>query len=361
MATLSVLDAGISRLPARHFVADEVLDRARQFLERGRGGAAAARACRNQRHEGAEAHGLQQFLRDLHLDRAIAAGLGRQRNPDGIADAVLQENAERGGRGHDALRSHAGFGEAEMDRVIRARRQNLVDRDQILHGGHFRRQDHAVLGHAEFFGARRRQQRRLHHRLARHRARIERLGQFGVVFHQPGEQFLIERAPIGADPHRLVVLVRDLDDVGELGVALVLEADIAGIDAVFVERLGAGRMLGQQLVADIMEIADQGRGDAALARPSRICGTAAAASSRSTVIRTSSEPARESAATCATVPVDIGGVGIGHRLHHDRRAPADGDIADHDLRGFVPGPRAGDVVLRRCFRLVHGVSNIRFW
>ena len=50
---------------------------------------------------------------------------------------------------------------------------------------------------------------------------------------------------------------RDLDDVGELRVALVLEADIAGIDAVFVERLGAGGMIGQQLVADIMEIADQ--------------------------------------------------------------------------------------------------------
>src|SRR6202022_1513837 len=39
-----------------------------------------------------------------------------------------------------------------------------------------------------------------------------------------------------------------------------------------------------------------------LRRASRICGTAAAASSRSTVIRTSSEPARASAAICATVP-----------------------------------------------------------
>src|SRR6202158_483520 len=38
-----------------------------------------------------------------------------------------------------------------------------------------------------------------------------------------------------------------------------------------------------------------------LRKPSRICGTAAAASSRSTVIRTSSEPARASAATCVTV------------------------------------------------------------
>src|SRR5579864_6992663 len=39
-----------------------------------------------------------------------------------------------------------------------------------------------------------------------------------------------------------------------------------------------------------------------LRRPSRICGTAAAASSRSTVMRTSSEPARVSAATWAMVP-----------------------------------------------------------
>ena len=35
--------------------------------------------------------------------------------------------------------------------------------------------------------------------------------------------------------------------------------------------------------------------------------------------------------------VDIGGVGVGHRLHDDRRAAADGDIADHDLGGFVAG------------------------
>src|SRR5579872_7303101 len=39
-----------------------------------------------------------------------------------------------------------------------------------------------------------------------------------------------------------------------------------------------------------------------LRNPSRICGTAAAASSRSTVMRTISDPARESAATWAMVP-----------------------------------------------------------
>src|SRR3979411_1610903 len=98
-----------------------------------------------------------------------------------------------------------------------------------------------------------------------------------------------------------------------------------------------------------------------LRKPSRICGTAAAASSRSTVIRTSSEPARERAATGARTcpprrdrPVDIGRIGVGHRLHDDRRAAADGDIADHDLGGFTPGFGAGEVVLRRFYGLVHG-------
>ena len=112
-----------------------------------------------------------------------------------------------------------------------------------------------------------------------------------------GQQLLVERAPVGPDTHRLAVADGDLDDLAELQIALVLETDVAGIDAVFVERLGAGRMLGEQLVADVVEVADQRD----VGRPwpssrSRIWGTAAAASSRSTVSRTSSEPARASAA-----------------------------------------------------------------
>ena len=78
-----------------------------------------------------------------------------------------------------------------------------------------------------------------------------------VDVHEMGEQLLVERAPIGADPHRLAVFDREFDDRGELPVLLFLEADIARIDAVFGERLAAGRMIGEQLVADIMEIADE--------------------------------------------------------------------------------------------------------
>ena len=72
-------------------------------------------------------------------------------------------------------------------------------------------------------------------------------------------------------------------------------------------------------------------------------GTAAAASSRSTVRRTSSEPARASAAIWRVVAFDVGGVGVGHRLHDDRRAAANGHrpvaVADPNPDGRVAGKR----------------------
>ena len=71
-----------------------------------------------------------------------------------------------------------------------------------------------------------------------------------------------------------------------------------------------------------------------------MCGTAAAASSRSTVTRTSSEPACASAATWATVEVDIRRVGVGHRLHDDRRAAA-------KRHGALPAPIVTAQVRRR--------------
>ena len=81
------------------------------------------------------------------------------------------------------------------------------------------------------------------------------------------QQLLVERAPVGADAHRLAVADRGLDDLAELPVALVLEADVAGVDAVLVERLGAGWMVGEQLVADIVEVADQRHVDAPRREP----------------------------------------------------------------------------------------------
>ena len=94
-------------------------------------------------------------------------------------------------------------------------------------------------------------------------------GRGGVLVHQAGQQRLVERAPVDADADRLAVAERHLDDGAELAVLLLAEADIAGIDAVFVERLGAGRMIGEELVADIVEVADERHADAHRARAGR--------------------------------------------------------------------------------------------
>ena len=245
----------------------------------------------------------------------------------------LQQDAERGGRGDDALRAHAGFGQAQMERVIGTLAQHAVDRDQVLDRRDLGREDDAVALEADLLRPRRRQERRPDHRLARDCAGLEGLRARGVFVHERGQELLVERAPVGADAHRLAVADRDLDDLAELQVALVLEADIAWIDAIFVERLGAGRMIGEQLVADIVEVADQGRAHAALQQ--RVAdmghrGGGLVAVDRDPHHFGAGPPKRRD---LAGGRLDVGGVGIGHRLDDDRRA-----AADHDRRLALADP-----------------------
>src|SRR5262245_15322015 len=108
------LHAWIAALPLWHLVADEVLDVAGKLLEGGRSGAPAAGTGGDERHEAAEAHALQQLLSHLHLKRAVAVRLWRERDADGVSDALLKQHRERGGGSDDALRAHAGFGKPEM-------------------------------------------------------------------------------------------------------------------------------------------------------------------------------------------------------------------------------------------------------
>ena len=155
------------------------------------------------------------------------------------------------------------------------------------------------------------------------------------------QQFLVERAPIGADAHRLVVADRGFDDGAELPVFLFLEADIAGIDAIFVERLGAGRMIGKKLVADIVEVADDRHVDIHFEQPlldMRHGGRGLVAVDRDAHdLRAGARQRRH----LLRRPLDIGGVGIGHRLHHNGCAAADGHIADLHGNGLMPFGGAG--------------------
>src|SRR3981189_3127806 len=114
-----------------------------------------------------------------------------------------------------------------------------------------------------------------------------------------------------------------LDDGAELAVLLLLEADIARVDAVFVERLGAGRMVGEQLVADIVEVAaardmpanlEQEFLDVGHGGP-RLLATDGDAPDLGT-------GGRERRALLL-LPAANAGVCSGRRLDHDRRAAAD--------------------------------------
>ena len=78
-------------------------------------------------------------------------------------------------------------------------------------------------------------------RPARHDARILRLRRLRVLVHHPREQLLVEAAPVHADAHRLVVAAGELDQRGELVVALRAAPDVAGIYPQLRERLARTR------------------------------------------------------------------------------------------------------------------------
>jgi hypothetical protein len=138
--------------------------------------------------------------------------------------------------------------------------------------------------------------------------------------HQAGQQLLVERAPIGPDAHRLAVLDRGLDDGAELPILLLLEADIAGIDAILVERFGTGRVLGQELVTNVVKVADDRHADAHLEQPLL---DARHGGCRLVAVDGDAHDLRARGRQRRHLPyrlLDIGGVGIGHGLHDDGRA-----------------------------------------
>ena len=122
------------------------------------GGAAAAGAGGHHGHELPEAHHLQKLLGDDDLASAVAAGFRGQGDAYGVADASLQHDAHGGGGGDNALRAHAGFGQAQMQRVVGAAGEFGIDRDQVLYLAHLGRQDDAVAGKPGLLGKGRRMQ-----------------------------------------------------------------------------------------------------------------------------------------------------------------------------------------------------------
>ena len=122
-------------------------------------------------------------------------------------------------------------------------------------------------------------------------------------------------------------------------------ADVAGIDAVLVERRGARRVLRQQDVAVVVEVADERRRAARQQQPplERRHGLG-----RLRQVHRDAQhlgPGLPQFEALLQGRVDIGGVGVAHRLHDDGRAAADVDAADVDAGRLVTLPRCHDGVI----------------
>ena len=144
-----------------------------------------------------------------------------------------------------------------------------------------------------------------------------------VLVHQAGQQLLVQAAPVDADANRLVPAHRGLDHLAELAVALVALADIAGVDPVLGQRLRAFRVVRQQAMAVVVEVADQRNVDAhavELLPDMRHCLRC--------LWRVDGDAHQFGAGQCQLLDLDrsaddIGSVGIGHRLHAHRRIATD--------------------------------------
>jgi len=123
-----------------------LLDGLRQFLKEGAGRSPTVRTGDDHRRKGAQSHRLQHLLRDDHLLRALATGLRRRRDPDRIADTLLQHDRHCRRGSDDSLRAHACLGQAQVQGIVTGARSLAVDGDQILHAGHLAREHDPVAG-----------------------------------------------------------------------------------------------------------------------------------------------------------------------------------------------------------------------
>ncbi len=107
--------------------------------------------------------GLEDLLRHPHLPGPVTAGARSKGNADGISNALQKKGREAGRSGDDPLVSHAGLGEAEVERVVTQGGHLTVDRDQLLDVGDLRGQEDPVMGKPGLLRQGRRAHGTLHH------------------------------------------------------------------------------------------------------------------------------------------------------------------------------------------------------
>src|SRR5690348_6001609 len=331
-----LLDAFELRLPLRHFVANVLLDALGELLERGARGAAAARASSDAGREGAEAKRLEQFAGGIDFLAAVASGLRRERDANRVANAFAEQNAHRGGRPDEALGAHAGLGQSEMQRLVGLVREFAIDAKEIARTRDFAGDDDLVLaeaaGEGELCGLQSREDHTFVNDVFRSAAEVA----VSVLLHFLHDELLIERAAVHADAHGLAVVDGDFADGGELFVAAHALADVAGIEAVFVEGPGTFGIFREKDMAVVMEIADEGRVAAGIEDALLDFGHGGGG------FRDVDGDADNFGAGLGKFEIlprsalCVGCVGVRHGLDDDGRAAADLDFADLDADSFMP-------------------------
>ena len=141
---------------------------------------------------------------------------------------------------------------------------------------------------------------------------------------------LIEATPINADTHRLIMATRDFNHFTELLIALFTASDIARINTELGQRPGAGNMLLEQFMTIEMKIADY-RYPAILSF--KLFDNMWHRAGRGVVIHGYAHQLRAGIVQqfyLGNRGRDIGGVGVGHRLHYYWRVTADDDTGNVD-------------------------------
>src|SRR5215469_95637 len=299
-----------------------------QFLEGGTGGAATAGTGGDAGGKGPQPEGLQEFAAGVHFFAPVAAGTRCERDANRVADALVQKDAQRRCRPHHTFHAHARFGQAEVQGLAGFARQIAIDGNQVARARGFAGDDDLVGAQTRFEGKFGGFERGKHHTFVNDFFRLFAKILVGILLHFAHHQLLIEGTAIHTDAHGLAVIDGHFADGGELLVTTLSGAHISGIDAVLVERLGACGVFGQQHVAVVVEVADDGHVATGVEQPllderHRFGG-----------FRNVDGPADDFRAGFGefdALPegsIDVGRVGIGHGLDDNGSAAADLNVAD---------------------------------
>jgi hypothetical protein len=126
----------------------------------------------------------------------------------------------------------------------------------------------------------------------------------------------------------------DFDHGAEVVVVLAADGAVAGVDAVFGEGLGSVRIFGEEEVSVVVEVTDDGGVPALGADSLNDIGNGLGGF---VVVNGDANHLRAGAREGGDLldgAVDVGGIGVGHRLDDDGGVGADADIADGDRNGF---------------------------